>query len=154
MMIQKVAERHKICLKFLPNNFVRHKQNSTHYNKEGDKLMWLVEWIFVMGDNFKLQEKNVPEDIKLGEILQKYFTKQDDSPLVQEKLQYYQSAGLGRVKLFLKAEQIAGNKYYELDLDENLKVNLTDKVIIEYPVIHVVLLEHSNCYQLVEGTFT
>lgn len=139
----------KTALKFLPTTFVRHKQNSTHFVKETSSLMWHIEWVFAL-ESFKLQEKNVSENKRLSEILEKYFVKQEDHT-VQEKLQYYQSAGLSRVVAYLKAEQIAGNKFYELDLEETLKDNLKNKTIIEYPIIHVVLKEHSSCYNIAEG---
>lgn len=126
---------------------MRHKQNSTHYSKSGNAIVWHVEWVFAT-ESFKIQEKNVPEDKKLCVILEKYFARQEDK-VVQDKLQFYQAGGLTAVNVYLKAEEKAGNKFYELDLDESLRDNLRNKIIIEYPIIHVVLKDHSSCYELV-----
>lgn len=147
MKLKRAAESRKTTLKFLPRNFVRRTQNTTCLLKT--TIMWHIEWIFST-ENLKLSDEKVPEDSKLGAALQKYFTEQEDV-VVQEKLKFYQSAGLNNVKVFLKAEEVSGKKFYELDLDESIKDNLHGKVIIEYPIIHVVLKSHSDCYEVVDA---
>lgn len=144
MKLKRVAQSRKTTLKFLPRNFVRRRQNTSCLSK--NSIIWRIEWVFA-SENLKLWDENVPEDSKLGAVLQKYFTKQEDG-VVQDKLRYYQSAGLNNIKLFLKAEEVSGNKFYELDLDESLKDNLRSKTVIEYPIIHVVLKSHGDCYEI------
>jgi hypothetical protein len=41
-------------------------------------------------------------------------------------------------------------RYYELDKEKSLCENLNKKLIIEYPTIHVVLLEHAEEYTLLK----
>lgn len=94
-------------------------------------------------------DKRVPETEKLGTVLHKHLEQQEDAAL-QEKMQYYQSCGLAGVKIFLKAEECAGNKYYELDASEPLKENLRNKTIIEYPTLYVAFKEHSSVFTLVD----
>lgn len=76
--------------------------------------------------------------------------KQED-PVLQEKLQFYQSSDISGVRLFLKAEEKSGKKFFELDPSESLKENLRHKIIIEYPTIHVVLKQHSDCYEVIDS---
>nr|XP_022914547.1 box C/D snoRNA protein 1 [Onthophagus taurus] len=137
------AQRRQITLKFLPPNFVRHKQNTTRLNYAKDTIFWRIDWIFPNSNNLKLVDEKVRETEKLSNILQKYFVKQDNL-ILQEKLQYYQSLGMSNIKVYLRAEQKPGNKFYELDLNESIKENLKGKVIIEYPTVIVLNKEHKE----------
>ncbi|GJQ69463.1 hypothetical protein Trydic_g6570 [Trypoxylus dichotomus] len=126
------ANKRQIRLKFLPPNFLRHKENTTRLNFHKDVIFWRIDWIFANADNLKVV------DDKENEAL-------------QEKLQYYQALGLSRVKVLLKAEEKAGEKYYELDIDENFTENLKRKVIIEYPTMVVVNKDHVDCFDVVDS---
>ncbi|CAH1380955.1 unnamed protein product [Tenebrio molitor] len=148
--LEKEALKRKMVLKFLPKTFVRHKNNSTYFNIEKELIEWHVEWIFVNSENFKISENNVPENVRLSLLLDKYLSKQEEVEL-QEKLQYYQSADLPGIKILLQAEQKSGKKFYELDPTFTLKDCLKNKIIIEYPVIHLVLKDHGNCYDIVDS---
>lgn len=94
-------------------------------------------------------DKKVPETEKLCSILHKYFVKQEDA-VVQEKLQYYQACDVTGIKIFLKAEECAGNKYYELDPVETLKESFKNKTVIEYPTLYIVLKEHATMFTLID----
>lgn len=91
----------------------------------------------------------MPEDQKLSLVLQKYLVKQDDETL-QEKLQYYQAVDLPGIHLYLKAEQKAGKKFYEVDASDTLTECLRRKLVIEYPTIHVVLKGHESLYNVID----
>lgn len=113
-------------------------------------IFWHIEWIFPNAKNLRLIDRKVPETEKLGRILNKYFIKQEDSVL-QENLQFYQSANLSGIRLFLKAEEQPGKKFYEIDSSASIKENLKGKVIIEYPTIYVVLKHHANSYEIIDS---
>lgn len=53
--------------------------------------------------------------------------------------------------VFLAAEHVAGEsgRFYAIDVDLSLGVNLKDKLIIEYPVFHVVAARDRADYPLV-----
>lgn len=106
--------------------------------------------MFGNADNLKLTDKEVPEIATISSVLTKYLSKQDDDCL-QEKLQYYQAVGIPGVKVFLKAEQKKGKKFYELDPSLTLRECLEKKLIIEYPTIHVVLKDHSCGYDIIDS---
>lgn len=95
-------------------------------------------------------DTRVVETEKLGSAMQKYFTKQDND-VIQERLQYYQACDLTGVRVFLKAEQCAGNKYYEADLSESVRENLRGKTIVEHPTFYVVFKEHAGLFNLVDA---
>ncbi|XP_057663645.1 box C/D snoRNA protein 1 [Diorhabda carinulata] len=144
------AKLRKVDLKFLPSQFTRRKNNTTNFQSATAQIFWHVEWIFVNADNLRLYDENVPETQKLGGILQKYFMPDNDK-LLAEKLQYYQAVGIPGVKLFLKAEQRTIKKFYELDSSMTLKESLANKLIIEYPTIHVVFKDHGCGYDVIDS---
>ncbi|KAF5302696.1 hypothetical protein FQR65_LT08438 [Abscondita terminalis] len=148
--LRKATADRKTTLKFLPRNFARHKQNTTRLHFATNIVYWHIDWIFPNAENFKITDDAVSETERLSNLVSKYLVAQDDLAL-QEKLQYYQAVNLPGIRLFLKAEQKSGNKFYELDPLESLKDNLRKKVIIEYPTIHVVLKEHSHVYDVLDS---
>jgi hypothetical protein len=77
-----------------------------------------------------------------------YLDPKEYDPLYQDKLQYYQSAGLSGVLLLLKAEQRPGMRFHQLDYSLSLKDNLKDKTIIEFPTIYVVLKHHKDAFDI------
>ncbi|CAH1126376.1 unnamed protein product [Ceutorhynchus assimilis] len=148
--LRNAAQQRQTKLKFLPYKFVRHRNNTTQFHYKTNCIMWHIEWIFVNADNLRLSDARVPETEKLGTVVSKYLLKQEDSVL-QEKLQYYQAADISGLKLYLKAEQKSGKKFYELDYTLSLKENLAKKLIIEYPTIHVMLKDHGNGYAVIDS---
>lgn len=81
--------------------------------------------------------------------MSKYF--EIKSELLYEKLQFYQSAGLNGVKVYLKAEEKKGNRYYEIDINFTIKDTLFRRIIIEYPTFYVVLKNHSQLYEVIDS---
>ncbi|XP_019869971.2 box C/D snoRNA protein 1 [Aethina tumida] len=148
LKLRYAANSKHILLKYLPNEFGRHRKNTTRLDFKTKKIHWHVDWVFVNADNLKISE-TVPEDQKLSLVLQKYLVKQDDEAL-QEKLQYYQAVDLPGIHLYLKAEQKAGKKFYELDASDTLTECLRRKLVIEYPTIHVVLKGHESLYNVID----
>lgn len=78
--------------------------------------------------------KHCDEEVALGELLIKLFESEK-----REKLEFYQSKGVGNLSMLLKAESMKSckNKFYSLDCKKSLKQNLVNKTIIEYPTIFV-----------------
>ncbi|KAJ8957600.1 hypothetical protein NQ314_006526 [Rhamnusium bicolor] len=148
--LKNAAKLRRITVKFLPYKFARRRNNTSQLNMKTNIIYWHIDWIFVNAENLKLFDTNVPETDKLSSILSKYLVKQNDECL-QEKLQYYQAAGIPGIKLYLKAEQKAGKKFYELDPSLTLAACLEKKLIIEYPTIHVVLRDHGLAYNVIDS---
>ncbi|KAK5650924.1 hypothetical protein RI129_001953 [Pyrocoelia pectoralis] len=147
--LSKATTARKTTLKFLPRDFVRHKRNTTRLHFASDIIYWHIDWIFPNADNLKLSDDNVPETDRLSSLLHRYLN--DENKVIREKLQFYIAVDLPGIKLLLKAEQKPGHKYYELDPFENLRDNLRNKIIIEYPTVYVVLKEHLHLYDVIES---
>lgn len=146
--LKQQAGVYKTNIKFLPYSFIKRKQNTTFLHFKRNLIYWHIEWVFVNADNLKMVDNKVLETEKLGNALHKYFIKQDDV-VIQEKLAYYQACDITGVKVFLKAEQCSGNRYYEIDLSETVRECLRDKTIVEYPTFYVVLKEHAHIFDVI-----
>ncbi|XP_066899695.1 box C/D snoRNA protein 1 isoform X3 [Kogia breviceps] len=115
------ARKQAINLKLLPNGFTKRKENSTFFDKK------------------------VPDDRTINEILRAYIDPEKSDPVIRQRLKAYIHSQTG-VRILMKVENMQQNlvRYYEMDPDKSLLDNLRNKVIIEYPTLHVVLKEYSN----------
>lgn len=84
----------------------------------------------------------------LAKLVNIYLDPKECNPLYQDKLQYYQSAGIRGILLLLKAEQKPGTRFHQLDSSLSLKDNLKEKTVIEFPTIYVVLKDHKDAFDI------
>ncbi|XP_017755625.1 PREDICTED: box C/D snoRNA protein 1 [Eufriesea mexicana] len=162
--LKTAAFKRKVVLQFMPQHFSKHKNNTTYLNWKSNELYWRIEWIFPQAECTKWITERVLESTRLSLLLEEILdpiksveNKSDIEELnlrmcLNEKLQFYQAAGLSGVKVLLKAEKVVKSdlKFYELDITLSLKENLENKVIIEFPVIYVTLKDHSYMYEIVD----
>uniref|UniRef100_H0UVT6 Box C/D snoRNA protein 1 n=1 Tax=Cavia porcellus TaxID=10141 RepID=H0UVT6_CAVPO len=115
------ARRQGINLKLLPNGFTKRKENSTFF------------------------DKRVPDDKTINEILKPYIDPEKSDPVIRQRLKTYIRSQTS-IQILMKVENMQQNlvRYYELDPHKSLLDNLRNKVIIEYPTLHVVLKESSS----------
>lgn len=154
--LRAAATTRGTVLKFLTKNFERHKQNTTFLNWKSNVIQWRIEWIFPNAENVKFVDEKCDENEKLSKLINKYIGIDSEPFYKKDSLMFYQSAGLSGIKILLKAEFVKNskNKFHELDANESLRKNLENKIIIEFPVIYVVLKDHSHIYDLVDtGNF-
>ncbi|XP_021922712.1 box C/D snoRNA protein 1 isoform X3 [Zootermopsis nevadensis] len=149
--LRAAAHRRRTNLQFLPHNFTRSKANSTYFNWKEQLIYWRVEWIFPHADNIKCVGRRLLESEPLSKLVNIYLDPKECDPLYQDKLQYYQSAGLRGLLLLLKAEQKPGTWFYQLDSSLSLKANLKEKTVIEFPTIYVVLKDHKDAFAILES---
>lgn len=148
--VGNAAKSRKINLKFLPYKFEKRRNNTTFFKFKDNTIYWHIEWIFFNAENTKLSDERISENEKICTILAKYFDLPKENPLY-EKFQFYQAAGLYGVKVFLKAEQKKGSKFYDVDINSTLKETLHHKTIIEYPTFHVVLKDHGSTHDVISS---
>lgn len=129
----------------MPPCFVKRKQNKTFLHFKTNTIYWQIECIFVNADNLRIINQKVAETDKLCTVLNKCFTTHE------EKLQYYKASDITGIRIFLKAEQCAGNKFFEVDVADSVKENLRGKIIVEYPTFYVVLKEHADIFNTVDA---
>lgn len=138
------ARRQGINLKLLPNGFTKRKENSTFFDKRRQQFCWHVKLQFPQSQAEYI-EKRVPDDKTINEILKPYIDPEKSDPVIRQRLKAY-ILSQTRVQILMKVENMQQNlvRYYELDPHKSLLDNLRNKVIIEYPTLHVVLKESSN----------
>ncbi|XP_002919434.2 box C/D snoRNA protein 1 [Ailuropoda melanoleuca] len=138
------ARRQGINLKLLPNGFTKRKENSTFFDKKKQQFCWHVKLQFPQSQAVYI-EKRVPDDKTINEILRPYIDPEKSDPVIRQRLKAYIRSQTG-VQILMKVEYMQQNlvRYYELDPYKSLRDNLRNKVIIEYPTLHVVLKESSH----------
>ncbi|KAM7098604.1 box C/D snoRNA protein 1 [Molossus nigricans] len=138
------ARRQGINLKLLPNGFTKRKENSTFFDKKKQQFCWHVKLQFPQSQAVYI-EKRVPDDKTINEILRTYIDPEKSDPVIRQRLKAYIRSQTG-VQILMKVENMQQNlvRYYELDPHKSLLDNLRNKVIIEYPTLHVVLKESNK----------
>ncbi|XP_012269747.2 box C/D snoRNA protein 1 [Athalia rosae] len=163
--LKTAANQRDTRLEFLPQNFTRHKENTTYYKWKTRELFWRVEWIFPQAENMKHIETRVLESERLSTLLERVLdplAEKDVSNdtievmnlkiMHRDRLQYYRAAGLNNIKILLKAEKVkkCDSRFHELDFTETLQENLQKKTIIEFPVLYVILKDHMDMYEVLD----
>lgn len=149
LKLSQQALKRGITLKFLPENFSRHKRNTTKFDVNRQIIDWHVDWVFVNSENYKISEQEVPDNVPISKLLAKYLN--SENKVIQEILSYYQTAGLPNIKLLLKAEQRTKGRFFEIDAACTLREALRNKVIVEYPTIFLVFKEQGSFYKIIDS---
>ncbi|XP_051051813.1 box C/D snoRNA protein 1 [Phodopus roborovskii] len=142
------ARKQGIFLKLLPNGFSKRKENSTVFDHRKQQFCWHVKLQFPQSQA-EYTEKRIPDDKTINEILKPYIDPEKSDPVIRQRLKAYVHSQTG-VQILMRVENMQQNlvRYYELDPNKSLLDNLRNKVIIEYPTLHVVLKGSSNDMQL------
>ncbi|XP_003699904.3 box C/D snoRNA protein 1 [Megachile rotundata] len=162
--LRTAAFKRTINLQFMPQNFSRHQNNTTFLNWKTNDLYWRIEWIFPQAEHTKWVTERALETTRLSILIEEILNpinslkdKNDVEELnlkmrLNDRLQYYQAAGLTGIKVLLKAERIIKSdlKFYELDVTCSLQENLENKTIIEFPTIYIILKDHSSTYEIID----
>ncbi|XP_043860933.1 box C/D snoRNA protein 1 isoform X2 [Dromiciops gliroides] len=138
------ARRHNIDLRILPIGFTKRRENSTVFDRKEQRFYWHLKLLFPQS-HAEYVEKGVPDDKKLHEILRTYIDPEKSDPVIRQRLKAYVFSESG-IQILMKIENMQHNliRYYELDPCKSLIDNLKDKVVIEYPTLHVVLKGSKN----------
>ena len=169
--IQYKAIQKGIRMELMPIGMSKRQQNTTYYNRKSDKLFWRVEFLFdqELDDQtnvaITLTENTVCEDVKICDIMAKYFDKDlVGSAKTRDKIQKYASwferyktsnseVSKDAFYYFMKVESKGGNQvlFYNLDATIPLKDTLKDCVVLEYPTIHIVLPGSESSYPTISS---
>ncbi|XP_068950678.1 box C/D snoRNA protein 1 isoform X2 [Petaurus breviceps papuanus] len=138
------ARRCNIDLRILPIGFTKRRENTTVFDRKEQRFYWHLKLLFPQS-HAEYVEKGVPGDKKLHEILRTYIDPEKSDPVIRQRLKAYVFSESG-VQILMKIENMQHNlvRYYELDPCKSLIENLKDKVVIEYPTLHVVLKGSKN----------
>ncbi|XP_029356316.1 box C/D snoRNA protein 1 isoform X2 [Echeneis naucrates] len=143
------ARNMNITLRFLPVTFTKSRENSTLFLTKEKRFLWHLKLIFPQS-NTEFSRIRVSDTQTVEQILTHYIHPTESDPVTRQKLKMYVQAPFDHVKVFMKAEGRKANslRYHELDIQKSLRDNLSYKMLIEYPVLHVVLQERWKDYPL------
>ncbi|KAK6195469.1 hypothetical protein SNE40_000894 [Patella caerulea] len=143
------AKNRGIDLKVLPYPMTRRKTNTTRYFRQEKIIFWRVDLVFPQA-SVKYTEKRIDENTSLDEILKNYISPTESDPVIRQKLKQYVRTMSDEIKIFLLVENRPSNdkRYFELDSSKTLKQNLTEKTILENPVLTIVLKKNWSEYTL------
>lgn len=158
------AYHRKVSLLFMPQNFTRHKMNTTYLKWKTNELFWRIEWIFPQAENTKWCMERCLESTRLSTLVEQVLdpvtlldNKADITELntrfsLSDKLQFYRATGLTGIKVLLKAEKVkkSSSRFYNIDPTLTLQKNLENKTIIEFPTLYVIMKDHSDMYDILE----
>ncbi|XP_052034979.1 box C/D snoRNA protein 1 isoform X3 [Apodemus sylvaticus] len=148
LFMKNRARKQGIYLRLLPNGFSKRKENSTMFDHRKQQFCWHVQLQFPQSQA-EYTERRVPDDKTINEILKPYIDPEKSDPVIRQRLKAYTQSQTG-VQILMRVENMQQNmiRYYELDPYKSLLDNLRNKVIIEYPTLHVVLRGSGDGMQL------
>ncbi|XP_008332336.1 box C/D snoRNA protein 1 [Cynoglossus semilaevis] len=137
------ARKMNITLRFLPITFSKSRENSTIFVLKEKRFLWHLKLLFPQSSS-EFSQRRVADGQTLEQILSDYIHPTESDPVTRQKLKVYVQFPFDHLKVFMKVEGRKANslRYHELDLKKSLRDNLSYKILIEYPVLHVVLKEH------------
>lgn len=144
----KACYHRNIRLMVMPSGFQRRTNNTTFL--KGKNIFWCVEWIFY--GNMKFKDARVPEETSLQTAVQRYFDPESSELEISSKLTSYCEAGIQGSVPLLKKEGMSKPKYVRLDWTKSLTENLRGNTVIEFPTIHIALLNRISQYDIIEET--
>lgn len=146
--LKKAASERNVHLRFLLENFRKHKMNKTCYDWPSNVIYWHIEWHF-LNVNKMFTDSRCNEGSTMVNLLEKYFNVQDEN---YSELEYCKSRGIANMCILLKAEGIhnAKKRFYRMNPLETLRNNLRNKIIIEYPEIYIVYETDCDDFDIID----
>ncbi|KAK1424911.1 hypothetical protein QVD17_20252 [Tagetes erecta] len=133
------ARSRRIKLLFLPKGMSKRQTNKTYFDNRCKSIYWTIEWCF-HSTNIKLIDHAVHENSTLCSVIQKHLkpgpTNHPLKPFYLEPLE--------SLKFYIsKHPKKPRSPFRELDINTPIRRQLSNLLIIEYPVIHIFLPSHS-----------
>lgn len=98
--LRNAAKDRKITLRFLLQNFQRHKENTTYFDWRTKKICWRIKWFFVNAGMLCYTDEKCLEEEYLRDLLSKYVDKDCVKEVPEkQKLMFYQSKGVQSLKV-------------------------------------------------------
>ncbi|KAK6915072.1 Zinc finger, HIT-type [Dillenia turbinata] len=143
--LKNAAGRRRIKLLFLPSGMVKREKNRSYYNQRKKSITWTIEWRF-HSTKIVLLDHGIHEDTKLGSIIEKHLK---PGPWNHPLKQFCEQ--LDCLKFFIrKYPKGPRSPFRELDIRAPIGQQLSNLVILEYPIIHVFLPEHSCDFEIIK----
>ncbi|XP_031274774.1 box C/D snoRNA protein 1 [Pistacia vera] len=146
--LRSAAASRRTKLLFLPSGMTKREKNQTRYDQRKKSISWTVEWRFQSTD-VVLVNHGVHEDTNLCSLIENHLK---PGPW-NHQLRQFSEEQLDCLKFFVrKFPKGAKSPFRELDIKAPLRQQLSNIVILEYPVIYVFLPSHSYDFEVVKDS--
>lgn len=143
-MLRNAAYKRRIKLLLLHSAMSKRKLNRSRYDYKKGSIFWTVEWKFHATD-ISLVDHFVDENTSLVSVIEKHLA---PTPL-RDQLTPFRNLSIDELKIFIrKTPKGPKSPFRELDINGSLNEQLSDVVILEYPVISVFLPSHSIDFEV------
>lgn len=149
--LRKEAQKRNIRLYLLNNGLTKRKKNQSMFKGQEQTIYWHVELVFPMCFPSINLSKKFNENTKIHEILRTMLHEVETNPHNAKQLDFYRAESVQNLRVFLKAEGLkkSNKRYYEMDKEKSLRTNLSGKILIEYPTLHIVFNHSADDYDLI-----
>lgn len=144
--LRSAANSRRTKLLFLSGGMSKREKNRTFYNHRKKYISWSIEWKFHSTD-VVLMDHGVHENTKLCTLIEKHL---EPGPW-KHPLKQFCEVPMDSLKLFIRKYH-KGQKapYRQLDINAPLRQQLSNLVILEYPVVHVFLPSHNIEFEVMK----
>lgn len=146
--LRSAAASRKTKLLFLPSGMTKREKNQSRYDQRRKFISWTIEWRFHSTD-VVLFDHGVPEDRSLCSVIENHLK---PGPWSHQLRQFCEEQ-LDQIKFFIcKFPKGPKSPFKELDIKAPIRQQLSNVVILEYPVIHVFLPSPSYDFEIVKDS--
>ncbi|KAL6587495.1 hypothetical protein OROMI_000473 [Orobanche minor] len=143
--LRVAAAKRRTQLFFFAKGMSKREKNNTYYNFRKNSISWTVEWRFHSTD-VVLLDHGIHEDSTLFSAIEKHLK---PGPW-NHRLRQFCDQGLDSLKLFIrKYPKGPKSPFVQLDINSPIRQQLSNTVILEYPVIHIFLPSHSYDFDVI-----
>lgn len=168
-LISAAAARH-ITLVTMPQGMSKRRINTTRYVEKADLILWRLHFVFILDCNFELNgllkpedgsrdtEKkfivqnsllrlavtDISEDVTIKSVINSFHNSDPANALLRHAVSSIRKANQLHVCM-QKLPTLGGTpKFVMLNIEDTIKVVLTNSTVIEYPTIIVGSSQHTN----------
>ncbi|XP_062111173.1 uncharacterized protein LOC133822749 [Humulus lupulus] len=147
--VRSAAASRRTKILFLPGGMTKREKNQTNYDKRKKCIYWTIEWQFHSTD-VVLVDHGIDESLNISSVIGNHLK---PGPY-HHQLKRFCEEDLENLKFFIRKYQKGSTSpFYELDVKVPLRQQLTNKVILEYPVIYVFLPSHNIDFEVVKDDY-
>ncbi|KAJ4711687.1 box C/D snoRNA protein 1 [Melia azedarach] len=145
--LRSAAASRRTKLLLLPSGMLKREKNQTRYDQRKKFISWTIEWRFHSTD-VVIVDHGVHEDKNLCSVIENHLT---PGPWNNQLRAFCEQ--LENLKLFIrKYPKGPKSPFRELDIKAPIRQQLSNIVILEYPVIYVFLSSHSYDFEVVKDS--
>ncbi|VFR02378.1 unnamed protein product [Cuscuta campestris] len=152
LALRRAAFTRRVTLGFMSAGLSKREKNLTYYDKRLKFISWTIEWQFHSKNSKNdvvLMDHGVNEKAKLRDVIEKHLK---PGPW-KHPLKQFCDVPLDSLKVFIrKRHQGKKSPYVRLDINTPLRQQLSNLVILEYPVFHVFLPSHPIKFKVIKNS--